>query len=149
MDVLSKLLMSVDAIKSQLFSSAKKDADDYYEVVSPVDDYTLKMNDGSMLSFIELRGFSRILTDQEKRVVCQNIERSLDGFMPLSGYSIQIVDFSDPELTRVFAEESMKPSLDEMKAMGIDHPMLTTDYVDFISRRSVWKGVRSCDEITC
>jgi intracellular multiplication protein IcmB len=139
MDVLSKLLMSVDAIKSQLFASAKKDADDYYEVVSPVDDYTLKMNDGSMLSFIELRGFSRILTDTEKRTVCQNIERSLDGFMPLSGYSIQIVDFSDPELTRVFAEESMKPSLDEMKAMGIDHPMLTTDYVDFIAKRSVWK----------
>ena len=139
MDVLSKLLMSVDSFRHQLSSSAKKYADDYYAVVGALNDETLKMNDGSMLSFFELRGFSKILTESEKKSVCEKIERSLDGFLPKSGYSIQIVDFADPEMTREFARQSMQPSFDEMKAMGIDHPLLTEDYLDFVAGRTVWK----------
>ncbi len=139
MDVLSKLLMSVDAIKSQFSSWNKRDADDYYEVVAPVDEQVLKLNDGSMLTFFELRGFSRMLSPQEKRDVSRRIERSLDGYLPNPGYFLQIVDLSDPELTRSIAEESMRDSLDELKNIGIDHPILTTDYLDFIAENSVWK----------
>lgn len=139
MDLLSKILMSIDAIKTQLLSSAKKNAEDYYNVISAVDEDTLKLNNGTMVSCFELRGFSYILNEQEKIDICAKIERSLDGFFLKSGYSIQIVDYSDPEMTEFFAKESMQPSIDEMKAMGISHSMLTTDYLEFITKKAVWR----------
>ena len=131
--------MSIDAIKNQLFSSAKRNAEDYYSVVSAVDDDVIKLNNGTMVSFFELRGFGYILNEREKSDICKKIERSLDGFFLKSGYSIQVVDYSDPEMTEVFARESMAPSINEMKAMGIDHSMLTTDYLKFITEKAVWR----------
>jgi hypothetical protein len=139
MDVLSKLLMSIDAVRNQIFSSAKRHSDDYYNLVGALDDYTLKTNDGGMASFLELRGFGYILTDEERRFICKKIERSLDGFLPKSGYTLQIVDLSDPELTKTLLHNSMKSSFEELKSMGIAHPVFTTDYLEFASKIAVWK----------
>jgi hypothetical protein len=139
MDVLSKLLMSIDAIRTQLSKSARKHADDYYHIVSAIDDYTLKLNNGGMCSFFELKGFAYILTDRERKIICEKIERSLDGFLPKTGYTIQIVDFADPEMTKTFLRESMASSFDELKNMGLDHAVFTEDYLDFASKISIWK----------
>lgn len=139
MDVLSSLLMSIDAVKSQLFKKSKNDADDYYELVAPLNHHVMKMNDGSMITFFELRGLSKILTETEKKKVCNEIDDNLRGFLSKSGYNIQIVDLSDPELTRVFAKESMKASIEELANMGLDHSVLTTDYLDFIAEKAIWK----------
>ena len=139
MDVLSKLLMSLDAFRFQLSRKNKKDADDYYEVVAPVDEYTFKMSDGGMVSFFELQGFNASLNKKEKLEVSDRLERAFDGFFPKSGYTIQIVDIADPELSRKYVEESMKASLEELSNMGINHSLLTDDYVDFVSKISTWK----------
>lgn len=139
MEVLNKLLMSIDAIKEQIHSSNKKHADDYYELVSPLNDSMFKMNDGSMVSFFRIQGFSRILSSQEKRKATKMIEGQLEAFLTKPGHTIQIVDISDPETTMDSVRESMQPSIDELKAIGIDHPLFGEDYIKFIADRSVWK----------
>jgi energy-coupling factor transporter ATP-binding protein EcfA2 len=139
MDTLSKILMAVDAIKSQFFSKNKTHADDYYEVVSAINDTSLKLNDGGMISFFQLKGFSRTLNDAEKKATSKKIEQELIGYISKPGFTIQIVEISDPELTKQKAFNSMSESIDELGRMGIGHPVLTTDYVDFIASKSVWK----------
>lgn len=139
MDVLSKLLMAVDALKSQLSSKHRLHADDYYELVAPVDDTSLKMNDGTLVSFFELRGFSYMLNNHEKREMSRKLARALSGFMRTPGFNFQIVDVSDPHMTETYVQESMQQSIDELHRMGLGHPVLTTDYVRHIARHAVWK----------
>lgn len=139
MDLLSKLLMSVDAIRFQLAKAAKRNADDYYEVIAPVDKKTFKMTDGSMVSFFELSGFNSTLNKAEKLEKAQQLERAFDGFFPNSGYSIQIVDIADPALSDKYVRESMSASLNELEAMGLSHRLITDDYVDFVANIATWK----------
>jgi hypothetical protein len=139
MDFTSRLLMTIDAVREQLFSLVKRNADDYYEAISAVDNHTIKMNDGSFISFFELRGFAASVNNKDMYDVSKRLERSLDGYLPNPGYAIQIVELSDEDLTRTFALESMQSSFDEMKNLGIDHRSLTSDYLDFICNLSVWK----------
>jgi intracellular multiplication protein IcmB len=139
MEVLSKLLMSIDAIKEQISAKNKKHADDYYEVVSPLNDHTFKMNDGTMLSFFRLQGFSRILSTHEKRKATKMIEGQLEAFITKPGHTFQIVEVSDPETTESTVRESMGASIEELKAIGIDHPLFGEEYIKFIAERTVWK----------
>jgi hypothetical protein len=74
MDWLTRLLMAVDAVKTQWNNKHKKNADDYYHLVSAVNDFSLKMNDGSMLSFFSLKGFSAMLSESEQHAVADKIE---------------------------------------------------------------------------
>jgi hypothetical protein len=139
MDVLSKLLMAVDSVKSLWSGSHRLHADDYYELVAPVDENSLKMNDGTLVSFFELRGFSYMLNTHEKREVSKKLALALSGFMKSPGFNLQIVDVSDPNMTETYVQESMQQSIDELERMGLGHPVLTTDYVRHIAKNSVWK----------
>lgn len=139
MEVLSKLLMSIDAVKEHLASSQKKSADDYYEVVAPLSDNVFKMNDGTMISFFRLKGFAKMMTPSEKKSSSQDIEKSLEAFLTKQGHTFQIVDISDPETTESSVRESMSSSIAELKAIGIDHPLFGEDYIKFIAEKTVWK----------
>lgn len=139
MEKLSKILMAIDAFKSQFSSKNKKHADDYYELVSAVSDRVLKMNDGGMVSVFQMKGFSRTLNNIEKRAVSKRIEKELYGYLIKPGFTMQIVELSDPELSPQLVQESMSESIDELKRMGIGHSMFTSDYVKYISERSIWK----------
>lgn len=138
MDWLTRLLMAIDAVKTQWNNKHKKSADDYYHLVSAVNDFSLKMNDGSMLSFFSLKGFSAMLSASEQHAVADKLEESLKGFFRERGYTIQIVDVSDPTLTRRRLSKSMKASFDELKNIGIDSPVFIDDYLDFVSSKTVW-----------
>ena len=139
MDLLSKLLMSVDAFRFQLSKRNKNDADDYYEVIAPVDEKTFKMTDGSMVSFFELSGFNATLDKLEKREKAERLERAFDGYFPKSGYTMQIVDVADPSLSEQYVRESMQASLEELDNMGLSHQLITDDYVKFVSDIATWK----------
>jgi energy-coupling factor transporter ATP-binding protein EcfA2 len=139
MDVLSKLLMSLDAFRFQISRKNKKEADDYYEVVAPVDAYSFKMTDGGMVSFFELQGFNSTLDKQAKIELSKRLERDFDGFFPKVGYTIQIVDIADPELSEKYVRDAMSASIEELGNMGINHEILTEDYVKFVSNISTWK----------
>lgn len=139
MNFLIKMLVLVDSLREQLGTSSKRNADDYYELVSPVSSNIFKMNDGSFVSFFELRGAGRILSESEKRHSARQIEKSLKGIMSRPGYSIQIVDSADPDMTKYFVAESMKDSINELKNIGLHHDIFTKDYLDFVAANSVWR----------
>jgi intracellular multiplication protein IcmB len=139
MDWLSKILMSIDAIKAQWLHYNKNHADDYYELITAVNDTTLKANDGTMVSIFSLKGFARLLSDKEKKVVAKTIADGLQGYFTDPGVSLQIVDCSDPELTQRKVVKSMTPSINELKAIGLNSPMFTDDYIRFVAKNAVWK----------
>jgi hypothetical protein len=115
MDWLTRLLMAIDAVKTQWNNKHKKSADDYYHLVSAVNDFTVKMNDGSMMSFFSLKGFAAMLSEAEQHGVADTLQESLKGFFKERGYTLQLVDISDPSLTRRRLKKSMQPSFDELK----------------------------------
>lgn len=139
MNLLVKLLVAVDSIREQLSTLSKKHADDYYELVAPVGDNYFKMNDGSFVSFFELKGSGKTLSEQEKRAASKRIESALSGIMKRPGFSIQVVDNADPEMTRYYVQSSMQDSIDELNNIGLGHPILTSDYVDFVAANSLWR----------
>lgn len=139
MEKISKLLMAIDAVKTQIASKQKNNADDYYEMISPINDRVIKMNDGGMVSFFKLKGFSRTLLKSEMKETARSIEKDLVGYIDKPGFSFQMVEIADPELSKQNVQESMQESIDELHRMGIGHPLFTTDYVDFIASKSVWK----------
>lgn len=138
-DWLTRALISIDAIKKHLRSSNKHHIDDYYSVVSAIDNLTLKMNDGSMISFFKLKGYGAILSEQEKLQCAKSIEDKLKNFFSRPGFQIQIVDISDPELTRRRVKRSMQDSIDELNNIGLGANIFTTDYMEHIISKSVWK----------
>lgn len=138
MDWLTRLLMAIDAVKTQWNNKHKKSADDYYHLVSAVNDFTVKMNDGSMMSFFSLKGFAAMLSEAEQHGVADTLQESLKGFFKERGYTLQLVDISDPSLTRRRLKKSMQPSFDELKNIGIDSPVFIEDYLDFVASKTVW-----------
>lgn len=138
-DWLTRALISIDAIKKHFRSSNKHHIDDYYSVVSAVDNLTLKMNDSSMVSFFKLRGYGAILSESEKLQCAKSIEDKLKNFFSRPGFQLQIVDISDPELTRRRVKRSMQDSIDELNNIGLGAKLFTTDYMEHIINKSVWK----------
>lgn len=138
-DWLSKLLISIDAFKIHWWKSNKQHIDDYYEIISAVDETTLKMADGTMLSFYKLSGYGSILNDRDKLRASKVLEERLKGYFLKPGHQIQLVDLSDPSLTRRRVQKSMQPSLDELKRIGLGNALFTTDYMEHVIRNSVWK----------
>jgi hypothetical protein len=141
MDWLTKLLMAVDAVSMQVSRKLKRDADDYYQTIAPLDHHVMKMRDGGMISFFKLNGFSRTLSRAEQLNAARSIESELVGFFGTGkkGHALQIVDVSDEGITRRRVLNSMQASLDELKASGLGASVFTDDYVDFVCKNSVWK----------
>lgn len=139
MDVLSKLLMTIDAARAQFSSWNKRNAEDYYELISPVDHEVAKMNNSTMVTFFELAGIGSMLTDDEKKSVAQGISAKLSGFLKTKGYEFQIVDLADKTMSDELLRKSTEPSFAELEAQGLGHPILTTDYLQFLQKKLLWK----------
>lgn len=138
-DWLSRMLIAIDSAKIHWWHSNKHHIDDYYAALCSVNDTTLKLHDGTMLSFFRMRGYGAILSDQEKMIASKNLEDRLKGFFSKPGHQIQIIDVSDPELTRRKVKNSMQPSLDELTRIGLGNPLFTSDYLEHVIKNSVWK----------
>lgn len=138
-DWLTRLLVSIDAIKLHWWGYNKRHIDDYYAVLSTVDDFTMKMHDGSMVTFFRLKGYGAILTDLEKLRCSKTLEDKLKTYFTKPGFQLQIVDNSDPELTRRKVNRSMKSSIEELNNIGLGDAIFTTDYMEHVIANSVWK----------
>lgn len=139
MDVVSKLLTTIDAFRAQFSSWNKRNAEDYYELVAPVDHEVAKMNNSTMVTFFELAGINSMLTEKEKIAVAQKISRDISGFIKKKGYELQIVDLSDKAMSDELLRKSTAPSFAELHAQGLGHPVLTTDYLQFLQKNLLWK----------
>tara|TARA_B100000809_G_scaffold266720_1_gene330980 strand:- start:3076 stop:6150 length:3075 start_codon:yes stop_codon:yes gene_type:complete len=137
--MLMRALLSIDMFREALSKKRKVHADDYFELAMLTDDYTFKAYDGSFISISKLSGYRSMVSNSERLTVTKRLEKSLSSNFTEKGYHLQIVDVSNPTLTKEKLKHSMTPSLEEMHRMGIGAPFLTEGYVDFLAKHSVWK----------
>ena len=138
-DFLLKLLFSIDVVRERIRKKRKNSIEDYYEVAAPVDNYTFKTFDGSFITMFRLKGFRSLVNDKSKMAVAKRLEEKLQAYFTQVGYGVQIVDVSNPELTKRKLHEVMKPSLDELKATGLNADFMHDGYIDFLATKGVWK----------
>ena len=139
-DLLLRLLFSVDVIRDKISKVKKKNVDDFIDVIAPVDTFTLRSADQSFITFFEVSGFKELRSDKQKLSTAKDIEDELSAYLTQSGYQFQFVDVSDPALTRRKLMESMGPSLEELKAIGLNANFLHDGYIDFLVKNGVWKN---------
>jgi len=137
--MLLRALLSLDMFREKMSKRRKVHADDYFEAAMPVDDYNFKTYDGSFLCVVKLAGYASMVNDQERMAICRKLEEKLLPNFTQKGFRLQIVEVSNPELSKSKLSKSMQESLDELKRMGIGADFLTTGYVDFLAENSVWK----------
>lgn len=138
-DFLLKLLFSIDVVRESFRKKRKNNIDDYYQIAAPVDNYTYKTFDGAFITMFKINGFRSLISDQGKMDVGKNLERKLQAYFKKSGYGLQVVDVSNPELTKRKLKEVMQPSLDELNAIGLSANFMHDGYIDFLAKNGVWK----------
>lgn len=138
-DFLLKLLFSIDVVRERIRKKRKNSIEDYYEIAAPVDNYTFKTFDGSFITMFRLKGFRSLVNDKSKMTISKRLEEKLQAYFTQVGYGFQIVDVSNPELTKRKLREVMKPSLDELKATGLTADFMHDGYIDFLATKGVWK----------
>jgi hypothetical protein len=140
MDLITRLLVAIDAAASFISKKNKRYADDYYEVVSVVNDFTFKMVDGTFVSFLNCNGLTATLNEIEKKGKASLISDDLSSFFSedSKGFLLQTVQVRDKEVTRTRLTKSMQPSIDELKNMGLDAHIFTDGYKEFLLENGVW-----------
>ena len=136
MDIISRLVLSLDGLFTQFSRKNRRDADDYYHGVHPVSDNVLKLHGSTFVRFYELKGIGFSLSEDEKMAISERIERDMAGYLYDSGFQIQFTELSDKDVSDALVEKSMRPSIDELEACGLGHEVLTTQYVNFVKKRS-------------
>lgn len=138
-DFLLKLLFSIDVVRERIRKKRKNFIDDYYEVAAPVDNFTFKTFDGSFITMYRLKGFRSLVNDDSKMRISRGLEERLQAYFTQVGYGMQIVDVSNPDLTRRKLKEVMQPSLDELTATGLTANFMHDGYIDFLASKGVFK----------
>lgn len=134
MDIVSRLVLSLDGLLGQFSRRNRKDADDYYHGIHPVSEYALKLHGSTFVKFFELKGIGFTLSEAEKVKISAVIERDMAGYIYDPGFEMQFCEVSDKEISDALIARSMEPSIQELTACGLGHEILTTQYRQFVQR---------------
>ena len=85
-----EILDGFDTLLAWMAYSTKQTAESYCEIQTADSPTTLVNHDGSLLSIIEVHGYSALLGQQEFNDVHQRIQTALSSMLSRPGYSIQV-----------------------------------------------------------
>lgn len=84
------------------------------------DDHTLVADDGTLISFIDLKGCLQMMGPAEFDYAVKNLEASCTGYLKKRGHSLQFVIHRDPDTVREEIDQNFDLMKNTARAMGMD-----------------------------
>lgn len=118
-----------------------KTVSSYCRLESARDEYILEADDGTMLTFLELKGSLRRMGTDEINYAVNMLTEGLSGFLEKRGHCIQFVMQANPESSKEDIDTHFEPMKATAKAMGIDIDSIMDDTRDKLSKFAISERV--------
>ena len=113
--------------------STKQTAESYCEIQTADSPTTLVNHDGSLLSIIEVNGYSALLGQEEFNDVHNRIQTALSSMLSRPGYSIQVFFGYNKDNIRSLIHNNFVGSMETAKNIGLDLNDLMEERIENLS----------------
>lgn len=130
----SEILDGFDTFVAWMAYSSKQTAESYCEIQTADSPTTLVNHDGSLLSIIEVHGYSALLGKQEFNDVHSRIQTALSSMLSRPGYSIQVFFGYNKDTIRSLIHTNFVGSMETAKNVGLDLDDLMNERIENLSQ---------------
>ena len=129
----SDILDGFDTFLAWMAYSTKQTAESYCEIQTADSPTTLVNHDGSLLSIIEVNGYSALLGKEEFNDVHNRIQIALSSMLSKPGYSIQVFFGYNKDNIRSLIHNNFVGSMETAKNIGLDLNDLMEERIENLS----------------
>lgn len=141
MAIIDKVLDNTTSLLAWFSSAARQNAFDYVELETAENSNTFVTRNGSLMSVIELRGVTRILSLDDFKSMVLNLNQKFSSYLGVEGYEIEFFVDRDPDAALQTIRESQTTARHTTKTLGIDLSDVLDERERHLAARSSYEKV--------
>lgn len=113
------LVDAVEGVLSWISSGLKQSLEDYIDVEHVDDERTLVYRDGSLVTFVDLRGATKMVGEEEFVYSDGVVSKALRSYLSTGGHGVLVYFACDPDSVSREIREALEPSIATAKRLGM------------------------------